>query len=128
MARVLLIDDEPNILVVMRALFRAAGHDVTTVTGGHDAVHLIQDGEFDLMVSDVRMNPINGIELLKLARSEKPAMPVVMVTAYGSDTVRDQVLDMGASGYLKKPFDNQDLMRVVNQVLKRNTGADAGKG
>lgn len=128
MARVLLVDDEPNILVVMRALFRATGHDVTTVTGGHEAVRLIQDGTFDLMVSDVRMNPINGIELLKVARAEKPTMPVIMVTAYGSDTVRDQVLELGASGYLKKPFDNQELMRLVGQVLKRNTGSDVAKG
>jgi DNA-binding response OmpR family regulator len=124
MAHVLLIDDEPNILVVMRALFRAAGHEVTTVPGGHEAVRLIREGHFDLMVSDVRMNPINGIEFLKLARAEKPALPVIMVTAYGSDATRDQILEMGASAYLKKPFENQELMRVVNQALQRISKVD----
>lgn len=127
MARILLIDDEPNILVVMRALFRAAGHEVVTVAGSHEAVDKIQHEAFDLMVSDVRMNPINGFELLKLAHAEKPAMPVIMVTAYGSEAIREQVRELGAVGYLTKPFENRELIRVVNEAMSRGaTGPTAG--
>ncbi len=117
MAKLLLVDDEPSILSVLTTLLKAEGYEVTSALGGVKAKELLQAEDFDLMLSDIRMSPINGMELLKLAHQEKPAMGVIMLTAYGSVETAIEALKLGAFDYVTKPFKVDELLITVQRAL-----------
>ena len=119
MPRILVVDDEVDILRMLSTLFRTQGYDVVVTDDGNEAVDLLRGKEkFDLMISDVRMIPINGIWLLSLVREECPDMPVIMVTAFYSKEMAVEALRMGALDYIAKPFDTQKLLDLVNKTVK----------
>ena len=119
MSRLLIVDDEVIVLRMLSTLFRAHGHSVVVTDDGNEAVDLLHGKEtFDLMISDVRMVPINGIWLLNLVRKQCPNMPVIMITAYYSKEMAVEALRMGALDYISKPFDTQKLVDLVNKTLK----------
>ena len=120
MAKILLVDDEPSILSVLSTLLKAEGYDVQSALGGHKAKELMLDESFDLMISDVRMSPINGMELLRLAHDERPAMPVIMLTAHGSVETAIEALKLGAFDYVTKPFKVDELLITVQRALEYN--------
>ena len=127
MAKILIVDDETDVLRMLSMLFHAQGYDVVVTDDGNEAVDLIRGPEeFDLMISDVRMIPINGIWLLSLVREECPSMPVIMVTAYYSKEMAVEALKMGAVDYISKPFDTQKLVDLVAKTLKAK-GKSASK-
>ena len=117
MSKILIVDDDPGVLTVMDLLFRTRQHEPTAVLGGDKAQDVIRDEEFDLMISDMRMDPVDGLSLLKQAQRDKPGMPVIMVTAYDSREVREECFAAGASAYLSKPFEMEDLLSAVRQAL-----------
>ena len=119
MARVLALDDESTILVVLSALLKADGHEVVTLAGGNEAVEAIETQEFDLLISDVRMDPIDGFQFLKLAKKVHPEMPVIMITAYYSLEKAKEMTRMGAFACLKKPFDLPQLQDVVGRAVNK---------
>jgi DNA-binding NtrC family response regulator len=120
MSRVLLVDDEPSILSVLSTLLKAEGYDVVSVLGGEKAKELLTSEEFDLMLTDIRMSPVNGVELLKLAHSERPAMSVIMLTAYGSVETAIEALKFGAFDYITKPFKVDELLITVQRGIEYN--------
>jgi DNA-binding NtrC family response regulator len=83
-SRVLLVDDEASILSVLKTLLTVEGYEVVPVQDGRQAVDILKTEDFDIMISDIRMTPVNGMELLKLAHETRPSMAVIMVTAFGS--------------------------------------------
>lgn len=123
MAHVLLVDDEANILTVLSMLFRIRGDRVATANGGERACELLRQEAFDLMVSDLRMKPINGMEVLRFARECRPEMPVIMVTAYDTVEAAQQALALGAFAYIKKPFDNRQLLELADEAMRRQPGS-----
>lgn len=118
MQRILLVDDESIVLTVLANLFRSEGYDVVPIQDGREAVELLKSEEkIDLMISDIRMKPIDGIKLLKLATEVRPSMPVVMVTAYGSDAIEKEAQKAGAFAYITKPFKTEELLTTVKRAL-----------
>jgi two-component system, NtrC family, response regulator PilR len=120
MAKILLVDDEPSILSVLSTLLKAEGYSVESALGGERAKQLMLADPFDLMISDVRMSPINGMELLRLAHDERPAMPVIMLTAHGSVETAIEALKLGAFDYVTKPFKVDELLITVQRALEYN--------
>lgn len=119
MARILLVDDESIVVTVLSKLLKSEGYDVVAIQDGNEAVDLIKsEQEFDLMISDIRMSPVNGMELLRLARKVRSSMPVVMITAYGSDEAAAEALKMGALDYIRKPFKTEKLLATVKRATK----------
>ena len=118
MSRVLLVDDEPSILSVLSTLLKAEGYEVTAALGGVKAKEILQSETFDLMISDIRMSPINGMELLRLLHEEKPALAVIMITAYGSVETAIEALKLGAFDYVTKPFKVDELLITVQRALE----------
>lgn len=118
MSRILLVDDEPSILNVLSTLLKGEGHESVPVRGGDKALELIRTEHFDLMISDVRMSPIDGIELLKLVRKEKPGLAVIMLTAYGSVETAVEAMREGAFDYVTKPFKVDELLITVQRALQ----------
>jgi len=121
MAKILLVDDEPSILSVLSTLLKAEGYTVTTALGGEKAKEILAaNEEFDLMISDIRMNPVNGMDLLKIVHSTRPNMAVIMLTAYGSVETAIESLKLGAFDYITKPFKVDELLVTVQRALEYN--------
>lgn len=120
MAKIILVDDEPSILSVLSVLLKAEGYEVTPVNSGVQAVELIKTTPFDLMISDIRMRPVDGMALLKLAREQQPSMSVLMITGYGSVETAVEALKVGAFDYITKPFRVDELLLTVQRALEYN--------
>lgn len=118
MARILLVDDEPSILSVLNTLLTVEGYQVVPIQDSNKAIQAIKSEEFDLLISDIRMTPVNGMELLRLAHDMRPAMAVIMVTAFGSVETAVEALRMGAYDYVTKPFKIDELLITVERALE----------
>ena len=120
MSRILAVDDEASLLEVLATLFKAEGYDVVTQSDPEKARDLLLDtGEvFDLMLCDMRMNPIDGMQLLEIARNNRPEMAVVMLTAYGSVETAIKAMQLGAFDYVTKPFKVNELLITIQRALE----------
>jgi two-component system, OmpR family, response regulator len=124
-ARLLVVDDEPNIVELLSASLRFAGFDVVTATNGIDAVRTAQRHHPDLVVLDVMLPDIDGFTVLRRLRDAYRPIPVVFLTA--RDASRDKVagLTMGGDDYVTKPFSLEELVARIRAVLRR-VGHDPG--
>jgi two-component system response regulator PilR (NtrC family) len=119
MANLLIVDDELGMRQFLTHLFQREGHSVRAAGNGHEAIALLKDSPADLIVSDVRMPDMNGIELLRAARELFPTVEVVMMTAFANvDTAREAFL-LGAYDFVQKPFDNDLLKETVARALDK---------
>jgi two-component system response regulator PilR (NtrC family) len=117
MARILVVDDEPSILSVMTTLLKAEGYEVVPESSGEKAKHLLGEQEFDLLLCDIYMKPVDGMEVLQFARDHRPALSVIMITAYGSVDTAVKALKLGAFDYVTKPFKVDELLITVQRAL-----------
>ena len=117
MPKILIVDDEPTILNLLNKLLVGQGYDTTPASNGEKALHLLQTEKFDLMVSDINMTPINGIELLRKAAEKWPDMGVIMLTAYGTVATAVEAIKEGAFDYITKPFKLDELVLTVQRAL-----------
>ena len=111
--RILIVDDDPGQRSLLNSFLRSQHFDTTTADSGQRALELLRAGKFDMMISDVRMPGLTGLETLRLARKEHATLPVLLVTAFTD--VRDAVAAMrdGAVNYLAKPIDLDELLASV---------------
>lgn len=120
MSRILLVDDEQSILSVLSALLKTENFQVVPCNNGERAKELIVAEEFDLVISDIRMTPVDGIQILKHAHQERPALAVIMLTAYGSVETAIEALKLGAFDYVTKPFKVDELLITVKRAIEYN--------
>lgn len=124
MAKLVIIDDEAAILELMSKLCRAAGHTVFGYTTGIEGMAAIRSQAPDLVIVDLRIGDVNGLDLVSMCREQFPNTAVIMVTGHGSVETAVEAMRLGAFDYLTKPFDLGDLIKTVNQALARsNPGA-----
>ena len=119
MPRILLVDDEAVILTVLQSLFKANGYDVVAEKDGEKALSLISSEDFDLLISDMRMTPVDGMEILAYAKKVHPEMPVLMLTAYGSIDTAEEAMSLGAFGYHLKPFNAKELVLNAQRAIEQ---------
>ena len=117
MRRILLVDDEPLVLTVLHRLLERDGYEVVPALGGEKGRALFEEQSFDLMISDIRMAPISGIELLRLVHAERPLMPVLLVTGYAELTTAMEALNLGAFDYIEKPIRPEEFLISVRRAL-----------
>lgn len=113
--KILVVDDETQILSFMKEMFVPRGYDVVCVGDGKEALKLAVSNQFSLMLLDLNLPGMSGVEILKNVRSGQPKMKVVVLTAL--DGLRDQVESIGCEYFLSKPFDMEELSSVVQDVL-----------
>lgn len=123
MAKLVIIDDEAAILELMTKLCKAAGHQVFGCTTGIDGIAAIRSNQPDLVIVDLRIGDVNGLDLVSMCRDQFPTTAVIMVTGHGSVETAVEAMRLGAFDYLTKPFDLGDLIKTVNQALVRNGAA-----
>ena len=118
---ILICDDEEEILRYLKKLLQAAGLSVTTFTRGTELQrHLEQTGDaYDLLLQDIRMPDMDGIQVLKRVRELRPAMPVVIMTAYGTIDSAVEAIKLGAYDYVTKPFPKEKILTVLEKALER---------
>lgn len=126
MPRILIVDDDSGQRSLLNSFLKGQGFDTVTADSGERALELLRAGKFDLMISDVRMPGLTGLETLRLARKEHSTLPVLLVTAYTD--VRDAVAAMrdGAVNYLAKPIDLDELLATVRQAIGISESKPAG--
>ncbi len=116
--RVLVVDDEKSLLLALSGLLSKEGYQVETAQSGEAAVRLIETGNFHVVISDLSMAGMSGMEVLEHARKVDPDLAVIMITAYGSEKTAVQAMKLGASDYLPKPFDNDELRVTVRRAVE----------
>lgn len=115
---ILVVDDEPTILEVVELYLRREGFQVITAMDGMAALQAYRKQAFDLIVLDLMLPGLNGLEVLRQIRSERD-LPIIMLTARGEETDRVVGLELGADDYVTKPFSNRELVARVKAVLRR---------
>lgn len=116
--RVLVVDDEPTVREVVVGYLRRDGHEVSEAADGPSALALLEAEDFDLVVLDMMLPGVNGLDILRRIRSTGD-MPVIMLTARAEESDRVAGLELGADDYVVKPFSPRELAARVNGVLRR---------
>ncbi|MDH3410168.1 MAG: sigma 54-interacting transcriptional regulator [Gammaproteobacteria bacterium] len=126
--KILLVDDDPGLLRLLSIRLRAEGYDVEAVESAHKALAILNRFTPDLVITDLRMDKMDGIGLLKELQTRSPGLRVVIITAHG--TIPDAVVatQSGAFGFLTKPIDKDELMITVEKALKVSGSADVEEG
>jgi two-component system response regulator (stage 0 sporulation protein F) len=114
---ILAIDDQPGIRRLLEEIFKGTDYKIIPVAGGRDALKYLQQQKPELVLLDVKMPGLDGIEVLRELTALYPGLPVIMMTAYGELQVIDEAIDLGARGYITKPFDIMELRRLVESIL-----------
>ena len=113
---VLVIDDESGILDTLRILLKKEGFEVLTAQGGKAGLDQIRAGAYDIVLSDVRMPQVTGIDILSAVREQDPMTPVILMTAQASLQTAIQAVNQGAFYYIQKPFANDDLVAILRRA------------
>lgn len=116
--RILVVDDENEILVSCRKILERAGYDVSTASQGLEALRLLKASRFDLFFVDLKMPGLSGMDILSLARTIDPSLIIVMFTAYARVETAVEAVKRGAFDYLAKPFTSEQLCQAAEQAIK----------
>ena len=117
--KILVADDEPNVVKLLSARLKANNYDVIAAFDGMQAINMAHKNKPDLIIMDIKMPAGSGINAYeKLQKSASTSLiPVIFITAYASDKVRKEVADLGAAGYVTKPFDASMLLNMIERIF-----------
>jgi two-component system, NtrC family, response regulator AtoC len=118
--KILLIDDDEGLIHFLRRFFQRKGYDVTSCLNGKTAIDEISEKKFDLILLDYKMPEVNGLETLKKIKSSQVKTPIILMTAYGNTDLAIEAMKCGAYDYLIKPFERDELSRIVFDALAVN--------
>ncbi|MDH3359789.1 MAG: sigma-54 dependent transcriptional regulator, partial [Desulfobulbaceae bacterium] len=118
MHTILVVDDEPNYLIVLSELLRDEGYEVFTANCGEDGLQIVKTTDLELVITDMRMPGIDGMALLKEIKSYNSDLPVIMITAFGEVEPAVAAMQAGAINYLTKPFNNDELLLNINKAVE----------
>ena len=116
--KILVVDDEESHRIMLRAVLKDEGYEVAEAADGSEAVRAVEEEPFDLILMDVRMKTMDGIEALQEIRKISPLIPVLIMTAYASVKTAVEALKAGAFEYLTKPLDIEELKILIEKALE----------
>lgn len=125
MPKILIVDDEARILLLLQSLLKANGYETVTAKDGSSALDAIKTDDFDLVISDLRMAPMDGLTLFKEIKALQPTLPVILLTAYASVETAIEALKNGAFDYLSKPFKVDEMLDTVRRAIESSKNAAA---
>lgn len=127
--RVLVVDDEPSVRTIVRMILEKAGYDVLEAENGETAIEVLNSGEnrlvLDVVICDIRMPKINGVQAIEYFQREYSHVPVIVLTAYPETKMAVSFLRSGVADYLIKPVDAQKLRDAVAKAMERRQVARA---
>ena len=122
---VLVVDDDPAVRKVVQALLVQAGIEVTPVPSGRDALAVLEGRPIDVIITDLNMPEMDGMTLLERVNAQWPAVPVIVLTAHGTVRVAVEAMKRGASDFVLKPFDRDELLFVVRKAIAKGRHAES---
>jgi two-component system NtrC family response regulator len=118
MNSILIVDDEPNYLVILSELLRDDGFEVFTAPGGAEGLELVRDVDLDLVITDMQMPGMDGLQLLEAIKKLNSHLPIIIITAFAEVDKAVAAMQAGAFNYLAKPFSNDELIVTINKALQ----------
>ena len=118
MKRVLIVDDDRRMRRTLQIVIESMGLESAGAANANEARELLSTARFDLVLTDLKMPEVSGIDLLGEIRAERPKLPVILITAYGTIQTAIEAMRKGASDYVLKPFDNDNLKLVIRKALE----------
>ena len=118
MYSILIVDDEPNYLIVLSELLRDEGYEVFTAPGGVPAMELARQVDLDLVITDMQMPELDGLQLLQQLKELNAELPVIIITAFAEVEKAVKAMQAGAFSYLAKPFSNDELLININKAVQ----------
>ncbi len=123
--KILVVDDDTIVIKSCRRILEAEGFEVAAVPGADDALERIKSDEFDLLLIDVKMPKHDGIFLMREIKKNWPNIPIIVMSGYPTPETVTDVLKLGATQFIPKPFRPDELMKVVHQTLQRRIKKDS---
>ncbi len=117
MSRIVIVDDEQTVLQSLEVLLSTEGHEVVSFRDSRLAADAVRNESFDLLITDIRMTPVNGLELIRLARERNPALPCLVVSAYNSKESVEACFAAGCRSFFPKPYRLQEVVDAVQAAL-----------
>ncbi len=119
MARILIVDDDRPVLQSLELVLGNEGHELVLTQDGQQALQVLTDEPVDLVITDLLMKPVDGLELLRYVRKERPRVAVIVVSAYSSTPIIEQCRALGCAAYIRKPFRIREITETVRIALAR---------
>ena len=116
---ILVVDDEPSMRTTISILLKREGYQVSQAGDGVEALKMLEQAQYDMVLTDLKMEGMNGMELLRQVKAAAPPTEVLIFTAYGTVTSAVEAMKLGAYDYIGKPFDDDELLLKVSRALER---------
>ncbi|MEE9442600.1 MAG: response regulator [candidate division Zixibacteria bacterium] len=116
--RILIVDDNPNMSSLLSEMLEIFDYDSIRAADGVEAIEKVENEDFSLVITDMRMPKMSGLDLLQKIKRERPNLPVVVISGYAIDDEGSNLLTSLADGFLNKPFKMSDIEQLLAQVLK----------
>ena len=117
---ILIVDDEKNIRLTLSQALETLGAEIDTASNGEEALAKLKEKEFGLILLDIRMPGMDGMEVLRRVREIRPDIRIIMITAYGTIESAVEAIKLGAVDFLQKPFDPEEIRELVSRVMDRD--------
>nr|MBN2277287.1 response regulator [candidate division Zixibacteria bacterium] len=115
--KILIVDDNPNMSSLLVEMLEVFQYDAIRATDGHDALARVDQNDIAMVITDMRMPKMSGLELLKAIKDKKPKLPVVVISGYSVDDVDSNIVSSKADGFLNKPFMMSDIEKLLSDLL-----------
>ena len=116
--KILIVDDDEAVRSILAELVRIFGFNSETSSGGYDALNRVDKSPYDLIITDINMPDLNGLELIKKVKESHPEIDLIAITGFDMDYRYTDVIEMGASDFIVKPFENNELQAKINRVFR----------
>jgi len=117
--RILIVEDDEEMRALLRDVIEEEGHKTDSVNNGSEAFRKLVKQSFDLIITDIRMPGLTGLDILPGMRKLHPEVPIVVITAFGSEEIQRKALERGANAYLEKPIHFQKLRNLIQDMFSK---------
>ena len=117
--RILIVDDEENVLVLFKRVLAKEGYQVECASSAYEALNRLENNSFNLVLTDLKMDGMDGIDLVRKSKAVNPALPFIMITAYGTIQAAMRAGQEGVENFLVKPIDIEELKLAVKKTLRK---------
>ena len=117
--RIMVVDDEPNMIRLLKTiLMDKTGYEVTTTNNPLEVSKLLQESHYDLVVTDLKMPLVDGIDLIGIVKNIDATMPIIVITAYGTIETAEEAIQKGAYDFITKPFRKETILITIKRALE----------
>lgn len=117
MKKILIVDDEESVRTILKQMLEQGGFSADAASDGKEALDKLGSSSFDMLISDINMPVMDGVELLKRSKELFPNMPVIFITAFGKDKIILEAMKTGLSDYIEKPFRIDGVIKTVKEHM-----------